>query len=337
MLNIRKENILENYFKPYLEEDYDIDIFQYLIEILNKNEPIKLDSDYLNDYFNRNDITEKDVWQYKNTDFMDDLKADMYDWVNVIKSKVEKIPGVDYVDIIGSNQAGLSTYLKVMFKRPDENDPIAKEKLKDDPKFLTHYFSGFGQDGGYDGEYRLKFRISNHPEHRGADTNVFMNILGHDYNWIKQQIIGLCNKRADQLAHYWQDYCRTGKISPKQIKRNNDRREGKDIRLEYLKNGYISDRHIKFLKETFGGDRLYTMLDTNVLNYLKDVNVDIEDIVADIEAYFQSVRIDYMALLYILTQCLNRYVIEYTFDDGFDYDLLHQDMKKEISKLRIPV
>ena len=335
MLNIRKENILENYFRSYLEEDYDIDIFQYLLEILNKNEPIKLDSEYLNNYYNKNDITETDVWQYKDTEFMDDLKADMRNWVTTIKSEVEKIPGVDYADIIGSNQAGLSTYLKVMFKRPDENDPVAKEKLKDDPKFLTHYFSGFGHDGGYDGEYRLKFRISNHPEHRGADTNVFMNILGHDYNWIRQQIIELCNKRANQLTHYWRDYCKTGKISPKQIKRNKDKREGKDIRLEYLRNGYISDAHIKFLKETFGGDRIQTLLDANTLSYIDTTDVNLEDIVANVETHFQSSSIDYITLLFILADCLNKFILDYTFDTGFNYDHLYEDMEPMVDKYEI--
>ena len=330
-MKIFKESSLTEEFKQFLEKDCDIDLVSYLLELLNKNEPIKLDSEYLNDYYNRNDIKEEDVWQYKNDAVFKELKDDMSNWVNEIKTAVKDIPGVSKVNIVGSNQAGLSTYLNVNFKRPDEKDPVAKERLKDDPKFLNHYFSGFGQDGGYDGEYRLKFRISNHPEKHISNTNVFMNAVGHNYDWIKDNIISLCEKRVKQLQNYWNDYCRTGIISPKQIKRNQNRKNQIFLHLEYLNKGYIEDKYLSLLKETFGGDRLAYMLDENTLNYLDTADVDVEDIIYEVEAAPEFKRYDYIRLLNAVAHCLNNFAIEYTFDGGFDYELFLKDVADNIS------
>ena len=335
-IKVTNTNKLTEYFKPILEEDYDIDLFSYLLEILNKNEPIKLDSDYLNDYYERDDIKEDDVWQYKDDKAIKELKADMYEWVEEIQKAVLNIPGVESAKISDSTQAGMSTYLNVSFEKPNENDPIAKEKLKDDKKFITHYLSGFGNNGGgYGGEYRLKFRISNHDAKHISNTNVFMNILGHNFNWIKDTIVDLCKKRVLQLQSYWKDYCRTGEISPKQIKRNQKRKDGEFLRLEYLKKGFINEKYTHLLKETFGGDRIKSMLNNITLKYLENVGVDIEDIVYNVESHFQKAKIDYIALLYILVNCLNQFIIEYTFDEGFDYDLLYSDMQQEIDKIKL--
>ena len=330
-MKIFKESNLTEEFKQFLERDYDIDLVAYLLEILNKNEPIKLDSEYLNNYYNRDDIKEEDVWQYKDDKVFKELKDDMSNWANEIKTAVEAIPGVSKVSIVGSNQAGLSTYLNVNFKRPDEKDPVAKERLKDDAKFLNHYFSGFGQDGGYDGEYRLKFRISNHPEKHISNTNVFMNAVGHNFDWIKNNIVSLCEKRAQQLQNYWKDYCRTGIISPKQIRRNQERKNQLFLHLEYLNKGYIDNKYISLLKETFGKDRLMYMLDPNTIEYLDNADIDLEDIIYEVETEERFKRYDYIKLINAVAHCLNSYIIEYTFDNGFDYDLFVQDVQDTLT------
>ena len=225
------ENNLTEEFKYFLEKDYDIDLNSYLLELLSKSKPIKLDSEYLNAYYNRNDITEDEVWQYKDDEVFKEIKRDMTEWANEIRDILKGIPGVEDVQVVGSNQAGMSTYINVNFKRPDKTNKVVASKLKEDPKFLNHYFSGFGQDGGYDGEYRLKFRISNHPEKHISNTNVFMNITGHKFDWIRDNIVNLCTKRVNMLQNYWRDYCNTGKISPKQIERNKRRKNQEFLHL----------------------------------------------------------------------------------------------------------
>lgn len=334
-MRIFVENNLTEEFKYFLEKDYDIDLNSYLLELLSKSEPIKLDSEYLNAYYNRDDITEDEVWQYKDDEVFKEMKSDMTEWANEIQDIIKDIPGVEDVQIVGSNQAGMSTYINVNFKRPDKTDKIAAAKLKEDPKFLNHYFSGFGQGGGYDGEYRLKFRISNHPEKHISNTNVFMNITGHKFDWIRDNIVNLCAKRVNMLQNYWRDYCNTGKISPKQIERNKRRKNQEFLHLEYLNRGYIREKYMTLLKETFGGDRLRTMLDTNTLSYIDTTDVKLEDIVANVETHFQSSSIDYITLLFILADCLNKFILDYTFDTGFNYDHLYEDMEPMVDKYEI--
>ena len=158
-----------------------------------------------------------------------------------------------------------------------------------------------------------------------------MNILGHNFDWIKDTIVKVCTKRAKDLQNYWKDYCKTGRISKNQIKRNQDRKNQNFLVLEYLNKGYIPDRYMNLLKETFGKDRLQYMLDDNILDYLDTVNVDLEDIIYEVEVAKQFKNYDYIRLLQVVANCLNQYIIEYTFDDEFNYELLLNDVQDALS------
>lgn len=90
------------------------------------------------------------------------------------------------------------------------------------------------------------------------------------------------------------------------------------------------------LKESFGGDRLQATLENeadNVLKYLEVCDVKLEDIVNAVEVWFRDKPIYYAQLLAICADCLVDNIIEYTFNGVFDYDLLFDDMLKEIEKL----
>mgnify|MGYP000883080921 CR=1 FL=1 len=297
---------------------------KWLVELLKKDEPIKLDSEYVNDYYNITDATEDNINNWKGSKVFSELKKDMEDWCTAISHKIEQLPGVENCRIKGSDSAGMSTYINVNFKRPSDKDADVRSRLKDDPKFLTHYFSGFGKGGGYEGEYRLKFRVSNHKP-KFTDANVYVNILNHNYSWIESKILELCKKRITQLDSYWKDYLRTGQISPKQQKRNASRKDGDVIVLEVL-----NPKHIYIIKESFGTDRLDIMLDDNTLKYLDASHTDLEDVLSEVESYFSNV--EYIKLLNVMAKCLNKFVIEYTFeDDYFNTELLIDDMKKELT------
>lgn len=316
----------------YLYESNHRKIPRWLAELLDKNEPIKLDSEYVNDYYNITDATEANINNWKNDDVFHQLKDDMEHWCDTIANKVKSLPGVEDARVKVSTSTGMSTYINVNFTRPSKEDTEVQERLEEDPKFLTHYFSGFGKDGGYEGEYRLKFRVSNHKP-KYTDANVLVNILNHNYNWIESKIVEMCKKRVTQLNSYWKNYLDTGTISPKQIKRNKARKDDEDvIIIELLKQKYKS-KSLLSIKETFGKDRIYSMLDDNIIEYLNAVNVNLEDIVYEIEHHFNLGTYDYVTLLQVAAKCLNQYIIEYTFDDSFDYSLLFEDMKEELSEI----
>lgn len=316
----------------YLYESNHRKIPKWLAELLDKNEPIKLDSEYINDYYNITDATEDNINNWKGDALFLELKSDMDDWCQSIAAKIRQIPGVASAKVKGSESVGMSTYINVNFVRPTEDDKEVQKHIKDDPKFLTHYFSGFGKDGGYEGEYRLKFRVSNHKP-KYTDANVLVNILNHNYNWIESKIVEMCKKRVTQLDSYWKNYLSTGVISPKQIKRNKARKDDEDVIIIELLKQKNKSKSLLSIEETFGKDRIYSMLDDNVIDYLNVINVDLEDIAYEIEHHFNLGTYDYVTLLQVAAKCLNQYIIEYTFEESFDYSLLFQDMEEELSEI----
>ena len=92
----------------------------------------------------------------------------------------------------------------------------------------------------------------------------------------------------------------------------------------------LNPKHIYIIKESFGTDRLDIMLDDNTLKYLDASHTDLEDVLSEVESYFSNV--EYIKLLNVMAKCLNKFVIEYTFeDDYFNTELLIDDMKKELT------
>ena len=311
--------------------DYDIDLTEMLIELLDKNVPIKKDSEYVNDYLGKDEATEDNIKNYKTVPVFTDLENDMYDFCTAICKEIEKIPGVEEARAKKSQSLGMSTYITVNFIQPKKTDKDVIEASKNDHRFLGHYLSGFGKDGGYNGEYRLKFRLSNHDVKRATDADIILDVTGKTYEKFKDEVINLCKKRVQQLSNYFNDFKKTGKISPKQIKRNEERKARRDVYNEIL--NVIYRGLSKSLKESFGGERLQSILEVeaqNVLEYLKFTNTKIEDIISAVESEFAQTKIAYSRLVRIVAECLVDNVIEYTFDDEFDYELLFDDIEQRI-------
>ena len=319
----------------YLEDyDFDIDLNKVLNEILDKNTKIKLDSDYVNDYLGKNDATEDNIKSYSDLEIFSELKSDMRSLCDSIASEVSKIPGVEGVKVKSSGSLGMSTYITVSFIKPSPTDKNLKSYISKDLKFINHYLSGFGNGGGYEGEYRLKFRLSNHDVVKATDADVEVNVTNKIYNEFKDEVVNMCKKRIQELNSYLNDFKKTGKISNKQVERNKERKQHRDA-YNRIYHEIINTIMNKLpISESFGGERLQAVIETeaeNILDYLNMCNIKLEDIVSAVETEFRDYKINYIQLIRATAECLVENIIDYTFDDSFDYDLLFEDIRKELN------
>ena len=310
------------YENTKLTEDYDYDLTNLLIEILTKNEPIKPDADYID---SDDEINSSNIWKYQNDPVFVELKSDMKDFCEEIKREILKIEGINSVSIYSSKSVGFSTYITVKFTKPPRDSKLNDEYLK-----------------GYGSEYELKFRLSNHEVAKATDADVQIDLLGKKFNEFKDEVLNIVKQRVEQLSNYYRDFKKTKKISASQKQRNKERKARQQSyktnvvakKNRYNDNkGYNNDSLRKQKEslnmfESFGGERLLSMLDDNVIDYLKAVHTDIEDIASEIERHFKSDGYSYIEILRVASKCLNAYIIEYTFDDDFDFELLFDDMEK---------
>lgn len=323
-------HFLFNYSEDF---DFDIDLNKVLNEILDKNTKIKLDSEYVNDYLGKDEATEDNIKNFKNVAVFKELEDDMESFCNDIAKEISKIPDVEDVKIKKSKSLGMSTYIIVTFEKPSPNDKSLKPYIDKDSKFINHYLSGFG-NGGYGGEYRLKFRLSNHDVVKATDADVEINVTNKIYNEFKDEVVKMCKKRIQQLDNYFDDFKRTGKISPKQIARNKERNERRNA-YNKIYHEIINVLINKLpLTESFGGERLQAVIETeaeNILDYLNICNVKLEDIVSAVESKFRDCKVSYVQLIRATAECLVENILDYTFEDSFDYNLLFDDIRKELN------
>lgn len=316
MANIINESLLFE----YVNSDYDYDLTPMLIELLTTKSPIKLDSEYVNDKYGFDKATEDNIKQWANDPIFAELKDDMYDFATVIADEIEQIPEVESVAVKSSKSVGLSTYITVHFKKPTKNDSFIKQNIKKDKAFLGHYLSGFGDDGGYEGEYTLKFRLSNHPVKYATDAGVEIDILGKVYNDFKNDVVNKCKKHAQSLNNYLKDFARTGKISPKQIKRNQERKERKDTYNGKIHELLSKSNTFKYLKESYGTEVLDSRLDMDTQELINKYHINKEDIIDAIQVYFREVPMVFVDLIRIAAACINANIHSYILDDT-DFDL----------------
>ncbi len=323
-------HFLFNYSEDF---DFDIDLNKVLNEILDKNTKIKLDSEYVNDYLGKDEATEDNIKNFKNVAVFKELEDDMESFCNDIAKEISKIPDVEDIKIKKSKSLGMSTYIIVTFEKPSPNDKSLKPFIDKDSKFINHYLSGFG-NGGYGGEYRLKFRLSNHDVVKATDADVEINVTNKIYNEFKDEVVKMCKKRIQQLDNYFDDFKRTGKISPKQIARNKERNERRNA-YNKIYHEIINVLINKLpLTESFGGERLQAVIETeaeNILDYLNICNVKLEDIVSAVESEFRDCKVSYVQLIRATAECLVENILDYTFEDSFDYNLLFDDIRKELN------
>lgn len=319
-------------FLEYLKEDFDTDLTPLLIEILTKNKSIKLDSEYINDYYGDNRANEDNIWKFGKDSVIKNLKDDMADFCTDICDKIKQIEGVESAVIKRSQSVGMSTYITVKFIKPTKDDPKIAPYIANDPKFLSHYLSGFGQGGGYEGEYKLKFRISNHEVVHATDADIEVDVLNKKFKQFEKEVVDMVNKRKRQLDSYLNDYIRTEKISPKQLKRNQERKARKAAYNEILGvNKYNRKSLTESYKESFGSDRLDTMLYSDTKDYLRLANISVDNVLDIAETYVKVGSIEYTTFLNIVADCLNKYVIDYTYDDSFDSVAFVADLRKAVN------
>ena len=313
----------------YEDFDYDIDLNTVLKEIIDKHSKIKLDSEYVNDFLGKDEATEDNIKSYSDLKVFDELKSDMRSLCDSIASEVSKIPGVEGVKVKSSGSLGMSTYITVTFEKPSPNDRSLKPYINKDNKFINHYLSGFGNGGGYEGEYRLKFRLSNHDVVKATDADVEINVVNKVYNEFKDEVINICKKRVQQLDNYLNNFKKTGTISPKQVARNKERKQRRDTYNNVYHeiktfNFGLDDNQMRIAFVAFDRDN------TGEIDYLNMCNVRLEDVVSAVEAEFRDYKVDYISLLKATAECIVENIIDYTFEDSFDYELLFDDMRKEL-------
>ena len=325
-----------------IQYDYHIMLTEADLNILKYNEPIKLDSEYINDFLNRTDVTEEDVPNFSDLELFDLLKADMEFMANKICASLRALPQVADAYVGRSGSVGISTYITVDFNRltledahltPKELEK-AQERINNDPKFVSHFESGFGHGEGMSGEFKLKIRLSSHPYHR-TDAYIDINILGKVYQYFKKRVTARVKERINYIDVAWTQYCKTGKLPKNQAQRNTQRKTAKSnlepVVMELL--NHMKSYIAKSLKESFGSDRLQAVLEIeaqNVLDYLKFTDTKIEDIISAVESEFRDYKVNYVQLIKATAECLVDNIIDYTFEDSFDYDMLFNDIREEL-------
>lgn len=293
-------------------EYYDIDITHMLFELLNKNEPIKLDSDYLDD----DDVDETNIWKYSKDPTLIELKSDMQKFCEDICKEINKIQGVDSATITTSQSVGMSTYITIHFTKPPK-----------DSKLNVDYLNG------YSGEYTLKLRLSNHKVSKATDADILIDLLGKKFNQFEKEVLDIVKQRVEQLNNYYRDFKRTKKISSSQKQRNKERKQRKQEYKNVVsqKNKYKKSNKTESL-ELFNlsddtdidyiTDQITDLLYDETLNYLRSANIEVIDILRLVFDYLDLD--DYLVELTV--KCLNKYVLDYSAFDTFDVTAFLNDL-----------
>lgn len=205
--------------------DFNFVISDSLLEILDKNTPIKKDEDYVNDYYNFNDATEDNIENYSSCPIFSELKDDMGNYCTEICNKVKRLPGVEDAFVDRSNRVGISTYITVKIKHPKDYDKDIDYTDLDDKRFIDLYDNGIGGRGnGLSGEYKLRFRLSTHrPGSHGTDANYDIDVTNKIYNYFKDKVINHVKNRVYYVRTAWKNYKETGELPANQQLRNRSR------------------------------------------------------------------------------------------------------------------
>lgn len=324
-------NITEMLFREYINYNYDYDLTQLFLELLSKEVPIKLDSEYINDANDFDNATEKNIKKYADDPTFKELKSDMYDFAVEICKKLNKLPYVDNTSITRSDSVGLSTYITVKFKEPTKDNPIVQLGMRKDPKFLGHFLSGFGDGEGYNGEYKLKFRLSNHDVKGATDAGVEINILGKVFNKFEAEVLNKCERHYKKLEQYLENFLKTMKIPAAQKQRNKERRE-REARYNHKTRELLQViRKSHVLKESYGTEALYTQLDTDTQELMDKYHINKEDIIDAVQIYFREIPMVFADLIRIAAACINANINSYILGDAnFNLQEFLNDMETVI-------
>ncbi len=304
------------------------------LRILDYNEPIKLDSEYVNDYLGSNEATERNIETYSSLPIFTDLKADIKQMCEEIKSIIEDRFDTEYVKVESSARTGISTYITVKFKMPSSTDVDVISYLQRDRNFLNHYIYGINNEGnGMGGEYKLEFRVSTHRVN-DTESNVSINAHNKTYQDIKDIILRYVKERDEYIKNVWNTYKQTQTLPSNQSTRNRDRirdkRSNQPQWTELYK--YLKSHIYRTLAEsnTSKSYSVFTSEIDNIFNCLQFCNVYLYDIFDLVESKFYNYSPHY-TLWKTCIEALVENITEYTIEDSFNYNLFLVNMKNRLS------
>ena len=214
----------------YSHIDFNFIISDYLLELLNRLEPIKSDEDYVHDYYNFTDANDKNIENYNNCPIFTELKSDMEGFCKDICNELKQLPEVETAFTERSNRVGISTYITVKLKHPKDYDTtLDYQNDIHDKRFINLYNSGVaGQGNGLSGEYIIKFRVSTHrPGRTGTQVHYDIDVTNKAYNYFKNKIINHIKDRIIYVKRAWGNYKEYGIFPDNQAERNRSRADAK--------------------------------------------------------------------------------------------------------------
>ena len=301
------------------------------LRILDYNEPIKLDSEYINDYLGSNEATERNIETYSSLPIFTDLKADIKQMCEEIKSIIEDRFDTEYVKVESSARTGISTYITVKFKMPSSTDDDVIPYLQRDRNFLNHYIYGINNEGnGMGGEYKLEFRVSTH-RINDTESNVSINAHNKTYSDIKDIILHYVTERDEYIKNAWNTYKQNQTLPHNQSTRNRIRakRSNQPQWTELYK--HLKSHIYRILAEsnTSKSYSVFTSEIDNIFNCLQFCNVYLYDIFDLVESKFYNYS-PHCTLWKTCIEALIENITEYTIEDSFNYDLLFSDIENRL-------
>lgn len=229
---------------------------------------------------------------YKDDPRLKEVKKDLYEMLLTLEQELYDIPKVRSVKFKESDHTGLSNYIEIKFTKPL------------DSKYCSHYGN----------EYILNIRLSDHIPKQGYSPSVTNNIdiVGQTFNDLKRIVMGIVKTQSNKLSQFETRWKKSKKPSSNRKNFNKGKKKNK--------------------KESFTRDILRAKLEPGVVQYLDSVDVDMDEIPTELGHMVDFGELTYRQIIDIITDCLNRNVIEYTFEDFMNWELLADDVQEVIQK-----
>lgn len=257
-------------------------------ELINANDKISRWEDYVDDY-----DSNRPRKSYSNDTTLLDVKNDLLDMIQSLDSDLQSIPKVRSVKFKSSSHVGLSNYIEIKFEKPR------------DDKYLKYYGS----------EYMLNIRLSDHIPQGGYASSVTNNldIVGRTFNDVKEDILNIARTQSNKLSQFesnWKKKCK-----PSSTRKNQHKASAKNN-----KNRYKNESYTKALMKTY--------VEPYVEQYLESVDVAVEYIIPELNHRVDFEDLNYRQIVDIVVHCLNTNIIDYTFDDFMNWELLANDVQE---------
>lgn len=229
----------------------------------------------------------KDYREYTNDPTLLDVKNDLITMVKSLDDELQSIPKVRVVKFKQSSKTGLSNYIEIKFDKPR------------DDKYTRYYGD----------EYMLNIRLSDHIPKSGLKDTVTNNldITGRTFNNVAAEVINIVKNHSNKLQQFENNWKK--KRKPSNTKKADYRNKHKQKR------------------EGFTRNIMSINLEPYVYDYLDAVNVCVDDIITELEYRTDFGDLTYREISDIVVNCLNANIIDYTFEDYMDWEMLANDVQ----------